>query len=75
MSYGLFTVTRDELADPAGLREKLALATGEGAAAARLVAEISRSAEADETLATWHVLPDPDRDTPTSWRVEPMGGA
>jgi hypothetical protein len=74
MSYGLFTVTRDDLADPVTLREKLALATGEDAAATRLVAEISRSAEANEMLATWHVLPDPGKDAPTRWRVEPVGG-
>jgi hypothetical protein len=74
MSYGLFTVTRDELADPAALREKLALATGEGATATQLVEEIARSAQANETLATWHVLPDPDKHAPTRWRVEPVGG-
>jgi hypothetical protein len=75
MSYGLFTVSREDLANPVGLRERLALATGEPAAADHLVAELLKAAGSDPAVSTWHVMPDPTRDAPARWRLEPMGGS
>jgi hypothetical protein len=74
MSYGLFTISRSELRDPARLREKLETATGERSTAARLVSELATAAAADPAAVTWHIHPDTAAGGRGGWRVEPVPG-
>jgi hypothetical protein len=73
MSYGMFTVTRQEIDDPQELRRKLELATGDRNAAVRLTAELAAAAQADPATSSWHIVPDPEGDPRTNWRLQPMG--
>jgi hypothetical protein len=73
MSYGMFTVTRQEIADQDELRRKLELATGDGHAAARLAAELAIAADADSATSSWHIVPDPEGEPRMNWRLQPMG--
>jgi hypothetical protein len=73
MSYGMFTFTRQEIADRDELRRKLELATGDVGAAVRLAAELSVAADADPATSSWHILPDTKGDPRINWRLQPMG--
>jgi hypothetical protein len=73
MSYGMFTVTRQEIVDRNELRQKLELATGDGDAAVRLAAELSIAADTDPATSSWHIVPDPEGDPRMNWRLQPMG--
>jgi hypothetical protein len=73
MSYGMFTVTRQEIHNPQELRQKLELATGDGDAAVRLAAELSIAADTDPATSSWHIVPDPAGDPRMNWRLQPMG--
>jgi hypothetical protein len=70
MSYGLFTVTREELADLRRLREKLTTVTGAPASAERLVGELRALAEADPAARSWRILPAAGEDGGKLWRAE-----
>jgi hypothetical protein len=73
MSYGMFTVTRQEIEDPQELRRKLELATGDPGAALRLTAELAAAAGSDPATSSWHIVPEPEGDPRTNWRLQPMG--
>jgi hypothetical protein len=76
MSFGLFTVTREELRDAAALRQKLELATGEAAAAASLCTELAAAAEQDPATRTWHVVPDPQAGpSAAAWTIRSADSA
>jgi hypothetical protein len=68
MSYGLFTVMRTDLQDPAMLRDKILMATGDEAAADGLAAEALAAGQADPSVASWHIVPDPDGSR--GWRLK-----
>jgi hypothetical protein len=73
MSYGMFTVTRGEIDDAQELCRKLELATGDSGAAARLTRELAEAAAADPTTSSWHIVPEPEGDPRTNWRLQGMG--
>lgn len=75
MSYGMFTVLRTELQDPATLRQKLEDAVGDAATAGRLTAELAAAAAADGAASTWHIVPDDTAAGAGGWRIEPMDAA